>query len=232
MKLLAIDTSTDACSAALYFDGTVLSRYQHAPRQHAELILAMIQSMLDDSGIQLKHLDAMAFGRGPGAFTGLRVAAGVTQGIAFAVELPVVPVSTLATLAQQAWSQQEQTNVLAGLDARLGEVYWGQYRLDNGIMRLHGSEQVCRPETVPIPDADSWYGAGSAWAAYPQEFAARLGNRCVAQEADMLPNARYMLDLALSDFRNGYCCSADQAVPVYLRDKVTNTAGPSPVMRT
>ena len=231
MKLLAIDTSTDACSAALLQDDTVLSCFQLAPRRHADLILGMVQGLLDESGLHLQQLDALAFSRGPGSFTGLRIAAGVAQGLAFAMDLPVIPVSSLATMAQQCWQEQKKSSVLAGLDARLGEVYWGQYALNHENMCLLGQERVCHPDAVSVPEGKNWYGAGPAWAAYPRELAARLGNHCRAYDGGLLPNARYMLELARQDWQNGNVFPADQAVPVYLRDKVTDTGAASPVSR-
>src|SRR3569833_3307602 len=129
MKLLAIDTATEACSAALYLDGAVNKRYVLAPREHALLILPMIDELLRDANLSPLELDAVAFGRGPGAFTGLRIAAGVAQGIAYGADLPVVPVSSLAALAQGCYRERGVTRVLATIDARIGEVYWGAYRL-------------------------------------------------------------------------------------------------------
>ena len=223
MRLLAIDTSTDACSAALLYDGAVLSRYQLAPRLHADLILGMVQAVLDESGLILRHLDALAFCRGPGSFTGLRIAAGVAQGIAFASDLPVIPVSSLATMAQQCWQEQQKTRVLAGLDARLGEVYWGQYMLNDRVMCLLGDERVCHPDAVFLPDGQDWYGVGPAWAVYSQVLVARLGSHCQAYDDELLPNAAYMLELARHDWQNGRIYPAEQAQPVYLRNKVTDS---------
>ena len=228
MKLLAIDTSTDACSAALLDDTIVMSRFQIAPRQHADLILGMVQDLFDESGLGLQQLDALSFCRGPGSFTGLRIAAGVAQGLAFAMDLPVIPVSSLATMAQQCWQEEKQTRVLAGLDARLGEVYWGRYALKDGIMCLHGEEQVCPPDVVPVPDGKNWYGIGSAWSVYSQVLAVRLGDQCREYHGGLLPNAAYMLELASQDWQSGKIYPAEQALPVYLRDKVADSGAAAP----
>ena len=130
MKLLALDTATEACSAAVWVDGGVAERYLLAPRRHAALIMPMIEDVLAEAGLGVGHLDAIAFGRGPGAFTGIRIAVGITQGIAFAADVPVVPISTLAALALGAAREFEQTHIATALDARMGEIYWGVYRVD------------------------------------------------------------------------------------------------------
>ena len=136
--LLAIETSTPACSAALSIDGVVIERYALAPRQHAVLILPMIESLLLEAGISVAQLDALAFGRGPGSFTGVRIAASVIQGIAFAADLPVLPVSTLATLALGGMRITDKTQVMAALDARKSEIYWGCYTAaEDGAVVLH-----------------------------------------------------------------------------------------------
>ena len=139
MKLLAIDTATEGCSAALVNDQQLLTRMEVQPRKHAELILPMLDELLSEAGLAISQLDALAFGRGPGAFTGVRIATGVIQGIAFGADLPVVPVSTLRALAQRAFQEYQHANVLTAFDARMDEVYWASYQLaENGLMRLQG----------------------------------------------------------------------------------------------
>ena len=153
MKLLALDTATEACSAALLVDDAIIERYELAPRRHAALILPMIEAVLAEAGIGVAQLDALAFGCGPGAFTGLRIAAGVAQGIALAGGLPVVPVSTLAAIACHAVARYGVERVAAAIDARMGEVYWGTYRAarDGGVV-LMGAERVCSPALATVPD--------------------------------------------------------------------------------
>ena len=150
--LLALDTATEACSVALLHDGRVLSHYEVAPRMHAQRLLPMIQQLLGEAGIAASALDAIAFGRGPGAFTGVRIAIGVVQGLAFALDRPVLPVSNLAVLAQRALREQGATQVAAAIDARMDEVYWGCYRAEAGEMRGQelGVEQPEPPGAQPV----------------------------------------------------------------------------------
>lgn len=222
MKLLAIETATDACSAALSIEGEVLERFALAPRGHTELILPMLDEIVAEAGIHLSQLDAIAFGRGPGAFTGVRIAVGVTQGIAFAMDLPVVPVSTLAAVAQGVGAQR----VLVALDARMDEVYWGAYqRSAAGLVSLVGEECVAPPAEVPLPEGGGWRGAGAGWAAYasilPAHCAQRLASPEAGWDSEILPHARDVALLGVAGFAAGQAVSAEQALPVYLRDKVT-----------
>lgn len=219
MRLLAIETSTDACSATLYLDGETRSRFELAPRRHAALILPMVDELLGEAGLGLGGLEAIAFGRGPGAFTGLRIAAGVAQGLAFAAGLPVVPVSTLAALAQQLMPERER--VIAALDARMGEVYWGAYECDDsGHARLLGAECVRPPQQVPAPPGADWYGAGSGWGSYDELLSARLGASLAGREARLWPRAEEVARLGARDYARGGAVPAERAEPVYLRDRV------------
>ena len=218
MKLLAIDTATDACSAALSIDGEVRERFEIAPRAHTELILPMIDELLAEAGLAVGQLDAMAFGRGPGAFTGVRIAVGVTQGIAFGAELPVVPVSTLAAVAQGLNADK----VLVALDARMDEVYWGAYqRNGTGLVELLDEELVSPPDAVPLPNGDGWLGAGAGWLAYEAALVARCGRQVSAKQDDCFPHARDVAVLGCAGFTAGKAVDAEHALPVYLRDKVT-----------
>lgn len=222
-QLLAIETSGTACSAALYCNGEIEQRYALAPRQHAALILPMIESLLVEAGIRVSQLDALAFGRGPGSFTGLRIAASVVQGIAFAAELPVIPVSTLAALALGGMRESGEAQVLAALDARKGEIYWGAYRhVDEDIARLQGEECVCRPDAVTEPQYRDWVGAGSGWAAYGPQLMERTGERVVRVLPDLEPVARDVARLAIDAFRKGQVISPEQVRPVYLRNNVAD----------
>ncbi len=221
MRLLALDTATEACSAALLVEGAVLERYEVAPRRHAELLLPMLESLLDEAGLSLSCLDALAFGRGPGAFTGLRIAAGVAQGVALGADLPVVPVSTLAALAQGALRERGETAVLAGIDARMGEVYWGMYRQgEAGVMNCVAEECVCPPQAVPLPSGQGWFGAGTAWERHGETLARRLGPRLAAWAGACLPRAHDIAVLGAGLYRAGRAVDPVQALPVYLRDKV------------
>ncbi|MDD0972356.1 tRNA (adenosine(37)-N6)-threonylcarbamoyltransferase complex dimerization subunit type 1 TsaB [Pseudomonas fontis] len=221
--LLALDTATEACSVALLHDGKVLSHYEVIPRQHAQKLLPMIQTLLAEAGIGLSAVDAIAFGRGPGAFTGVRIAIGVVQGLAFALERPVLPVSNLALLAQRAYREHGAQQVAAAIDARMDEVYWGCYQADAGEMRLLGGEAVLPPEQVSVPAGvtGDWFGAGTGWG-----YADRLPVSVTGQDASMLPHALDLLTLAGFAFARGEAVPADQAQPVYLRDKVATPKKP------
>lgn len=221
MRLLAIDTSTEACSAALYLDGTVTVRFRLAPREHSRLILPMCGELLAEAGLTLSALDGLAFGRGPGAFTGVRIAAGTIQGLGLGSSLPVVPVSSLAALAQGACRELGTRRVLAALDARMGEVYWGTFTLGpDGLVRPAGAECVSPPDTVPLPEGEGWWGVGSGWAAHREALAARLGNRLVKVEPERYPSAEDVAVLGVEGLRQGRAVSAEHALPVYLRDRV------------
>lgn len=222
--LLAIDTATEACSVALLHDGKVYSRYEVIPRLHAQQVLPMVQQVLDEAGVKLPVIDAIAFGRGPGAFTGLRIAVGVVQGLAFALDKPVLPVSSLAAIARRAWREHGAEQVAVAIDARMDEVYWGCYAMQDGQMEPQGIEQVCAPEQVELPRAASgeWLAAGTGWQAY----AGRINVAVSGQASESLPHAEDVLQLALHDWQQGRAVSAEQALPVYLRDQVATPKAP------
>lgn len=216
MKLLALDTSTEACSAALYLDGQLMEQYRLAPREHSQLILDMIQHLLAESGLVLSQLDGLAFGRGPGSFVGVRIATGIAQGIAYAADLPVVPVSSLEALAYG--SGHDYTAV--AIDARMQEVYWAHYiRQSTGEMKLAAGEGVCAPERVPQCHKEhSWIGVGSGWLGHHERLSHRLGVK--QWEGEVYPRAASIVRLALAKLNRGQSVSADQAMPTYLRDRV------------
>jgi len=215
--LLALDTATEACSVALLHDGKVLTHYEVIPRLHAQKLLPMIKDLLAEAGIGLSALDAIAFGRGPGAFTGVRIAIGVVQGLAFGLDRPVLPVSNLAVLAQRALREHGVTQVAAAIDARMDEVYWGCYRETAGEMKLVGAEAVMPPEHASLPDdaTGQWFGAGTGWG-----YADRIAVDLSGQDATMLPHAQDLLTLGTFAWSRGEAIVADDAQPVYLRDKV------------
>ena len=218
MIILALETATEACSAALNIDGEIRERFEIAPRGHSELILPMLESLLMEADISLQQVDALAFGRGPGAFTGVRIGVGVAQGVAFGADLPVLPISTLAALAQTTDAAQ----VLVAIDARMGEVYWGQYRRSqDGLMVLQGEECVISPEQTPLTEDGGWSGAGSGWGAYGESLSERHAGQLLGVVANALPRAAAISRLATPDLSAGKAVSAEQALPVYLRDKVT-----------
>ena len=222
MKILALDTATEACSAALYLNGEIRQLYRVAPRAHGHIILPMIDQLLTDSGNGVSDLDALAFGRGPGSFMGVRIAAGIAQGIAFAWDLPIVPVSTLAAIAQTAYAETGAGRVLAAIDARMSEVYWGAYSLsDQDCMRIVGEEHVCAPNQVPRPEGGGWTGAGSGWSAYGDGLRAAMDpDSLVGQLDSCFPTAGSIVKLAAVEYAAGRHLPAAQAQPVYLRDNV------------
>jgi tRNA threonylcarbamoyladenosine biosynthesis protein TsaB len=220
MKLLAIDTTEDACSAALCVGDEMLERFEIAPRRHTERILPMMDELLAQAGLSLGGLDALAFARGPGSFTGVRIATSVIQGVALGSGLAVVPVSSLQALAQGAWRVHGAARVLSALDARMREVYWGAYRAnDAGIMVAVVDEAVCTPGQVTVPEGDGWFGAGSAWNAYGDTLAERCG-LSGPRDADARVHAQDVARVAESLFAEGGAVPAAQALPVYLRDEV------------
>jgi len=223
MKLLAVETSTEACSAALFIDGVVAERYELAPKIHTKLILPMIDSLMTDAGLKPQQLDALAFSCGPGSFTGVRIATGVIQGVALGADLPVVPVSTLAAIAQDFFDNNGDNVAFVAMDARMGEIFWGVYRRDAlGYAESIGDEAVTPAEQVEFPDLDG-VGVGSGWGVYHQELTTRLAGRVSYYKADMLPRAGAIARLGARGFEQGLAVVVEQAMPVYLRDKVAKT---------
>jgi tRNA threonylcarbamoyladenosine biosynthesis protein TsaB len=226
MRILALDTATEACSVALGIDGRALQRYVQMERGHGERLLPMIDELLAEAGVTLQSLHAIAFGRGPGGFTGVRLAASVAQGLAFGAGLGVIPVSDLAAVAQRAAALHPQARrVLAVNDARMREVYWAEFSVD-GTVSARGGEHVSAAADVGLPmgvAAEAWVAAGRGLAAYPE-----LAERCRAGgarvEAELLPRAAEVLVLAQAEASAGRLLPPEAAVPVYVRDRVTDPA--------
>lgn len=222
MNILAIDTATEACSAALLIDGSVDERFAVAPRGHGDLILQMVDDLLASASLKPQQLDAIAFGRGPGAFTGVRIATSVVQGIALGADLPVVPVSTLAALAQGAWRQHGHQKLVCAIDARMGEIYWGCYEIEDGVAMARAEELVCLPEAAPAVNGGGWQGVGTGWSAYHDALLQRYGQQVTVCDGYALPHAQDVARLAQYDFQAGKAVSAEAALPVYLRDNVVS----------
>jgi len=221
MKILAIETATEACSAALEVDECCIQRFEIAPRQHTQLILPMIDELLAEANIQIRDLDAIAFGQGPGAFTGVRIAVGVIQGLAFAHKIPVIPISTLAALAQHFAGEHDA--VAASIDARMQELYWGLYQKDeSGIMQLVLEEKVCSPSECSLPTEVSWFGVGSAWETYAEELQSRFNHNLLGVKANALPAAEDVITLAKVAYKEGKAIPVEAATPVYIRNKIAN----------
>jgi tRNA threonylcarbamoyladenosine biosynthesis protein TsaB len=222
MNLLAIETATESCSAALLVGERLLERSELAPRRHAELLLPMCEALLAEAGLRRADLDALAVGCGPGAFTGVRLAVSAAQGIALALGLPVVPVSSLAALAMQA--PRNGAEVLAVIDARMGEVYAGAFRCGgDGLVTALGGESVGAAEALVLPSAPAWNVIGSGWASYAPALAARLPAAPAWADGARYPQAADVARLAVPAARAGRGVPAEQALPVYLRDKVALT---------
>lgn len=223
MRILAFDTSTEYLSLALWHQGTVLSRDTHARQSHSTLILPQIGQMLAQQQCALSDLDAIAFGAGPGSFTGLRIACGVAQGLAYAHQLPVLPVCTLHALA----AQSEADRVIACLDARMGEVYLAAYARDaNGAYQEVLSPCLARPEHAPALEGDAWVGVGTGWQAYPAGLQQSYGQQLAEQGVQAhvcYPSAATIASIAVQDYQRGLAVPAEQASPLYVRDKVAFT---------
>ncbi|WP_457317885.1 tRNA (adenosine(37)-N6)-threonylcarbamoyltransferase complex dimerization subunit type 1 TsaB [Stenotrophomonas sp. P5_B8] len=221
MKLLAFETATEACSVALYVDGQVLERFEIAPRRHAELSLPWAEALLAEAGVARSQLDAIALGRGPGAFTGVRLAIAIAQGIALALDRPLVPVSTLQVLALRAPADAD--HVLSSIDARMGEVYVARQVRVDGQWQLQGEETVCAPEAVVLPDGTRWFGVGTGFGAAEDVLARRLGDQLDGVDAQALPRASDVLALAVPAFARGEGMAPERVEPAYLRDNVALT---------
>lgn len=220
MKLLAIESATATCSVALLVDGQIEERMVEAAREHTQHLLPMVDGLLSEAGVALSALDALVVGQGPGAFTGLRVAVGVAQGLAFGADIPVVPVSSLAVLAQGVFRQYGHENVLAALDARMDEVYWGVMGLQDSCMVALEPECVCAPEQLSVPTGTGWYAAGPGWAEYGDRIVAATQVQIAGMDAALRPRARDALALGERAFRAEQYVAAEQALPRYLRNTV------------
>ena len=218
MQILALETSTELGSCALWRDGEVLERTCPTGRSHSETLLPLVRELLAEAGLKVSQLDAIAFGVGPGAFTGLRVACGGAQGLAVAAGLPLIPVTSLETIASLAGAER----ALALLDARMGEIYAGSYRLIDGVYVLQGDIRVASPDAVVLPGEPDWLACGNAMTAYPV-LAARLNAVGIAVQAGVLPTAAALVRLAAPRAMRGEGIDAALAAPLYIRDKVAKT---------
>jgi tRNA threonylcarbamoyladenosine biosynthesis protein TsaB len=227
MKLLAIETATEACSVALWIDGDLRERFEIAPRRHTELVLPWADALLADAGIAKSQLDAIAVGRGPGAFTGVRLAIALAQGMALALDRPVVPVSTLAALAAgllPLHPQEEETSILAAIDARMGEIYLGAFaRTVDGLVASLNAERLVRPDAVSLEDGRHWFGVGTGFSADSGALVRALGASLLRFDATALPHAADIARLAVRAFAMGEAVAPERAEPAYLRDKVALT---------
>jgi tRNA threonylcarbamoyladenosine biosynthesis protein TsaB len=221
VKLLALDTAGPRCSVALLLDGRLTELDATAERLQAEHVLPMVEQLLKEAGLKLGSLDAIAFGRGPGAFTGLRVATSVAQGLAYGASVPVVPVSDLAALAAAAARLHQAERIMACLDARMQEVYWAAYEVKAGELLSLDEEALSPPLEVSLTSAGPWFGAGPGWGVYGEALKARV-SPLSGMDPLLLPTAGDIARLGELAFRKGQKLPPEQALPVYLRDKVAS----------
>ncbi|EDP57425.1 tRNA (adenosine(37)-N6)-threonylcarbamoyltransferase complex dimerization subunit type 1 TsaB [Vibrio sp. AND4] len=222
-KILAIDTSTENCSVALLVNDQVISRSEVAPRDHTKKVLPMVDEVLKEAGLTLQELDALAFGRGPGSFTGVRIGIGIAQGLAFGADLPMIGVSTLMAMAQASYRLHGTMDVAVAIDARMSEVYWARYaRQENGEWSGVDAECVIPPaRLVEEAQADEhmWTTAGTGWGAYQEELGTLPFN--VTNGDVLYPDAQDIVILAEQELNKGNTVPVEESSPVYLRDNVT-----------
>ncbi len=219
MKILAIETSSTACSVALLVDNEVRSIHENAPMQQAQKVLLLIDKLLHETGVSLNQLNALTFGCGPGSFTGVRIATSVMQGIGYAMDLPLIPISSLAALAQATYEDLNWKNMLVCIDARIQEVYFGAYQVnDEGLVKKIDKEIVCSPEQIPLSafDQDKWQAVGNGWDVYQEQILFKP----LVKDSLRLPMASGLLSLAKKKYENRDWVKASEALPVYLRDDV------------
>lgn len=226
MTFLALDTSTEACSVALYHRDEILTLDEVCPQQHSKRILPMVQQVLASAELSLTQLDGLVFGRGPGSFTGVRIGVSVAQGLAFGADLPVYGVSTLAAMAQAAAQQQQAKQVIAAIDARMAEVYLAAFALDSqGLMQPQTTEIACKPAALPaavmqLAFAPSAVGVGTGWQTYAEQLSASLPAIQILPQ-QLYPSAQYMLPFAKAAWLAQQFVAPELAEPVYVRDEVT-----------
>ncbi len=226
MNIVAIDTATEAFSVALkchseQSGSNTLHRYSIEPRMHAKLLLPALDDLFAEAELSRSMLNAVAFGRGPGAFTGVRIATAASQAIAMAFNIPVAPVSTLAAIALRAHREKGAEKIAVAIDARMGEVYWGAYRINNGLPELHGEEKVCAPDQVPKVGTE-WTAAGTGWDVWAEQLQRASGAEII-NELPALPHALDILQIGENIIKQGKGVDAAKALPVYLRDNVAKT---------
>ncbi|MDR1057798.1 MAG: tRNA (adenosine(37)-N6)-threonylcarbamoyltransferase complex dimerization subunit type 1 TsaB [Coxiellaceae bacterium] len=218
LKILAIDTSTDACSSALLFNHKIIDRFMVAPRKHTSFILSMVNDLLSEGEIEFNQLDAIAFGCGPGSFTGVRLATSVAQGFALASNLSVIKISTLRALAQEVFVEFRATKVLVAQDARMQEVYWGEYCVDNnGIMKAIKPDSLINPYKIKTIINSDFVGVGDGFEVYNDFFTKNCKIPFIPKK---YIQAKYVARLAANDFVQGLVVTADKVQPTYLREKV------------
>lgn len=216
MNILALETSTEYCSVALWQDGVVSERCELVGQKHSEVLMTMLDGLLQDSGFRIRDIDGIAFGKGPGSFTGVRIACGVAQGLALGADLKVVGVCTLEALAEASGKEK----VITALDARMGELYLAAYGKRNKEWVAVIEPCLCKAEEAPVVTGEDWYGAGSGFEVSGEALQTRYGKRLSGVDAKAVPQAIAIARLAAIEFAKGNAVDAALALPLYLRDKV------------
>ena len=216
MRILALDTSTEYCSVALWQDGAIVERSDLAVQKHSEMLIAMIDDLLQATGHKLHAMDGIAFGKGPGSFTGVRIACGAAQGLAFGAGLPVAGICTLEALAEASGKEK----IIAALDARMGEIYHAAYEKRGGAWVTMSEPRLCKPEDAPPVPGDDWFGAGSGFAMHGQILNERYAGQLQGADGTAVPQAAAIAALGAAQFAQGRGQDAAEALPLYLRDKV------------
>lgn len=218
-SILALDTSTDACSVALLHQGQIREDFRLAPRQHTHLLLPMVYELLAEAQVSLQQLDGIAFGRGPGSFAGIRIATGAAQGLGLAADLPLLPISTLRALAHAAAPRYAQALLVAALDARMDEIYCAAWQPQGAQLTQEMAEAVLPPAALCLPQHQQIVGIGSGWR-YLESMSAVVRTQVQQVEADVHPRASAMAELAREELNAGRGLAPELAQPVYLRDQV------------
>ena len=216
MRVLALETSTEYCSVALWQDGAVMERCELVGQKHSEILMAMLNDLLREASVKLAQLDGIAFGMGPGSFTGVRIACGVTQGLAFGASLPVAGICTLQALAEASGKEK----VIAALDARMGEIYHAAYEKRDGAWAVVSEPRLCKPEDAPQVLGKEWFGAGSGFAMHGEILSERYAGQLQSADGTAVPQAAAIAALGAAQFARGLGKDAAEALPLYLRDKV------------
>jgi tRNA threonylcarbamoyladenosine biosynthesis protein TsaB len=216
MRILALDTSTEYCSVALWQDGAVVEHCELAGQKHSEMLMGMLDALLNEAGVKLAQVDGIAFGKGPGSFTGVRIACGAAQGLALGANLPVAGVCTLEALAEASG----KSRVIAALDARMGEVYHAAYEKHDDAWTTVSDPCLCKPEDAPAVPGKDWFGVGSGFAMHGKALEERYAGQLLGMDGSMVPQAAAIAVLGAAQFALGRGVDAAEALPLYLRDKV------------
>ena len=219
--ILAVETATAACSAAIWLNGNIKWRFEIAPQRHSEIILILIDELLIEAGIQLKEVDAVAFGCGPGSFMGVRIATSIAQGIAYGIDRPVIPISTLQALAQSAYQKTKSERVIAGWDARMDSIYWGGYQVNEyGIMQAIIGDQLSKPAAIEFA-GDDWIAVGNAWEVYANFLKVSFK----AAHSNIYPDAASVILIANQKLIQGDIFQPEKAKPIYILETVARKSG-------